>query len=93
MTANENSRPPPRERFEQLVDLSPSAKYVYTILKNNGTLTQDEIIRQTLLPRRTVQYALDTLKDEDLVEKEIDANDARCRKYSPVPITRPSEND
>lgn len=83
----------PRERYDALLDLSPSAKYVYTVLQNNGTLTKDELAQQTLLPARTISYALERLSEAGLVEREVDATDARCRKYSSIAIARPDEAD
>lgn len=81
----------PEERYQQLVELSPSAKYVFKILQHGGKLTQDELAERTLLPKRTIQYALDRLKEKGLIEPEIDVSDARCRKYSPNEIRRSDE--
>ena len=83
------SKPTPQERYEQLVKLSPSAKYVFSTLEHHGTSTQSELVEQTLLPKRTVQYALDRLGQKGLLEKTVDASDARYRKYSSEPIAQP----
>lgn len=88
-----DSSPRERTRIGALRDCSPSAKYVYTVLRNNGTLTRDELVARTLLPERTVQYALDTLTEEGLVRKTVDASDARRRKYSAVPVDWPDVDD
>lgn len=93
MPTNGGQGATPRERYDALLDLSPSAKYVYTVLQNNGTLTKDELAERTLLPARTISYALERLSEAGLVEREIDATDARCRKYSPTTIDRPDEAD
>lgn len=92
MNSRESSDPTPKERYGQLVELAPSAKYVYKALQRNGTLTQGELAEWTLLPKRTVQYGLDRLKEEGLVEPEVDANDARCRKYSAKEIERAGDD-
>lgn len=75
---------------EQLVELSPSAKYVFKVLEYNGTLTQSELAERTLLPKRTIRYALDKLEAAGLVEEAIDSRDARCRMYSPNVSVRAS---
>lgn len=77
---------------EQLVELSPSAKYVFKVLEYNGTLTQSELAERTLLPKRTIRYALDKLEAAGLVEKAIDSRDARCRMYSPNVSVRVSNS-
>lgn len=82
----------PQERYEQLVELSPSAKYVFSTLEHHGTSTQSDLVKQTLLPKRTVQYALDRLDQKELLEKTVDASDARCRRYSPRLVDRPGHD-
>ena len=73
----------PEERLDRLSDLAPSAKFVFKVLHRNGTLSQDEICAETLLPKRTVRHALDTLESADLVVEEQGVRDARTRRYSP----------
>ena len=73
----------PEERFDRLSGLAPSAKFVFKVLHQNGTLSQDEICEETLLPKRTVRHALDTLEEADLVVEEQGVRDARTRRYSP----------
>lgn len=72
------------ERRERLETLSPSAKFVYVVLQSEGTLDQDEIVQRTLLPKRTVRYALDKLERADLVSEEPGVTDARRRRYRPT---------
>lgn len=91
MTSTERSERASEERYERLVDLSPSAKYAYDVLQREGTLTQDELAERTLLPKRTVQYALDSLREKGLVEQTVDASDARRRKYTSKEVTRPDD--
>lgn len=53
-----------------LVDLPPSAKFVYAILRVNGECTQQELAEETLLPIRTVRDALTRLDDADNIPLE-----------------------
>lgn len=55
------------ERRECLRKLSLSAKLVYSILRTDACLDQDEIVRRTLLPKQTVRYVLEKLECADLV--------------------------
>lgn len=82
------SRQVPAERFERLNDLSPSAKFVYSVLREGDSLTQDEIAERTLLPIRTVRYALSKLEEADLVEKQPSTQDARTNHYFAQPVER-----
>ena len=65
-----------------LQDLPPSAKLVYKTLEYEGPLTQGQLADQSLLPPRTVRYALSTLEDEGVVTEELYIQDARKRLYS-----------
>ncbi len=60
---------------------SPSMKLVLNILENHGPLTQKEIAKETRLPSRTVRYALNRLKDEDVLEEREYFQDARQCLY------------
>lgn len=80
------SRRVSEERFERLNDLSPSAKFVYSVLRDGDSLTQDEIAERTLLPIRTVRYALSKLEQADLVEKQPSTQDARSNHYFANPV-------
>jgi DNA-binding MarR family transcriptional regulator len=67
---------------EVLSQLPPSAKLVAKTLGYNGSLTQAQLANKTLLPERTVRYALRKLETHDLVESQICLTDARkCRYY------------
>lgn len=87
-----SSRQASEERFERLNDLSPSAKFVYRVLRDGGSLTQDEITDRTLLPKRTVRYALSKLDQADLVEKRPSTQDARTNHYFAKPVERGSDD-
>lgn len=67
---------------EALRELPPSAKLVAKVLEYRGTLTQSELAEETLLPPRTVRYALTRLDEEDVVESRFSFTDARKRIYS-----------
>jgi len=91
MSSDSSTDSPQRERYERLCELSPSAKYVYSTLEEHGALTQTQLETETLLPLRTVQYALGTLQSADLIEERVDADDARRRSYTAKRIERPCE--
>ena len=63
-------------------DLPPSAKLVYKVLEYNETLAQGDIAERSLLPPRTVRYALSRLEEEGVVESRFSFTDARKRLYS-----------
>ncbi len=71
------------EAFGDLAqDLPPSAKLVLKVLEYQGRLTQKEIIEETLLPSRTVRYAISLLISEGLINKHVSLRDSRQGIYS-----------
>ena len=64
-----------------LQEMPPSSKLVYKVLEHDGQLTQRQLADHSLLPTRTVRYALDRLRDEDIVEERLYLQDARKRLY------------
>ena len=60
---------------------SPSMKLILNILGNHGPLTQKEITKVARLPTRTVRYALNRLKQEDILEEREYFQDARQCLY------------
>lgn len=76
------SATPEEHRNELLQELPPSAKLVAKVLEYNDSLTQSELAEETLLPPRTVRYALTRLDDAGLVESRFSFTDARKRIYS-----------
>jgi len=64
-----------------LLDLSPSAKLVANTLQYEGECTQSSLAESTLLPPRTVRYALDRLEEAEIVSSRISFADARKRIY------------
>ncbi len=67
---------------EELRELPPSAKLVAKVLEYNGTMTQGRIAEETLLPTRTVRYALNRLEEIDAVQSRFSFSDARKRLYT-----------
>ncbi|MHA2390712.1 MAG: MarR family transcriptional regulator [Promethearchaeota archaeon] len=66
---------------EKLLSLPPSSKFVLYLLKRVGPLTQKDIIKKTLLPKRTVVYSLKKLHEDNFVKKLTDCKDKRIRLY------------
>jgi DNA-binding MarR family transcriptional regulator len=67
---------------EQLRELPPSAKLVAKILESDAPLSQGDLADQSLLPDRTVRYALSRLGEVDLVDSRYSFHDARKQVYS-----------
>ena len=70
------------DSWDAVRDLPPSAKLVAKVLDYNDTLTQSELAEETLLPPRTVRYALNRLEDAGVVDSRFSFSDARKRIYS-----------
>ncbi|PSP76975.1 ArsR family transcriptional regulator [Halobacteriales archaeon QS_1_68_20] len=68
--------------WDAVADLPPSAKLVAKVLEYNDTLSQSELAEKTLLPSRTVRYALTRLEEEGVVESRFSFSDARKRLYT-----------
>lgn len=77
---------------DRVADLPPSAKLVYTVLVHNGSMTQKQIVDESMLSPRTVRYALERLQEIDIVDEDIYFADARQNLYSlaPEPATADS---
>ncbi len=52
------------------------------MLESESLLTQKEIVTKTYLPARTVRYALNRLKEENLLLERFSFRDARQSLYS-----------
>jgi DNA-binding MarR family transcriptional regulator len=70
------------EGWDAVKELPPSAKLVAKTLEYNDALTQSQIAEETLLPPRTVRYALNRLEDVDVVDSRFSFADARKRIYT-----------
>lgn len=66
---------------ESLEELPPSAKLVYKVLEYKGSLTQKQIVEESMLSARTVRYALERLEDIGIVNEEVYFADARQNLY------------
>ena len=54
---------------------------MYKVLEHGGQLTQKDLIRETSLPSRTVRYALNRLKEEEILVERYYFSDARQSLY------------
>jgi DNA-binding MarR family transcriptional regulator len=66
---------------ERLRELPPSAKLVAKVLEIESPLSQGDLAEESLLPDRTVRYALNRLSEENLVESRYSFEDARKQVY------------
>jgi DNA-binding GntR family transcriptional regulator len=71
----------PDDFRERLRELPPSAKLVAKVLETDAPLSQGRLAEESLLPDRTVRYALNRLEDEDLVNSRYSFQDARKQVY------------
>ncbi|SDJ90864.1 hypothetical protein SAMN05216226_111126 [Halovenus aranensis] len=70
------------EYRDRLRELPPSAKLVARVLEAEGALARGELAEESLLPERTVRYALNRLEEHDLVERQYSLTDARKQMYA-----------
>lgn len=68
--------------WEAVADLPPSAKLVAKVLEYNDRLTQSQLAEKTMLPPRTVRYALTRLEEAGVVDARFSFTDARKRVYA-----------
>lgn len=66
---------------EELRELPPSAKLVAKVLEADAPLSQGQLAEASLLPDRTVRYALNRLEECDLVDSRYSFSDARKQVY------------
>jgi len=66
---------------ERLRDLPPSAKLVAKVLDGESPLSQGQLAEESLLPDRTVRYALNRLEESELVDSRYSFRDARKQVY------------
>ncbi|KAB1196923.1 MULTISPECIES: helix-turn-helix domain-containing protein [Haloferax] len=74
--------PSSEDRWAAVRDMPPSAKLVAKVLDYEDTLTQSQIAEESLLPPRTVRYALSRLEEEGAVDSRFSFSDARKRLYT-----------
>lgn len=58
-------------------DLPPSARYVYYVLEQEGSMTRQELLEELGLPERTLDRALETLHSGDYISKTRENTDSR----------------
>lgn len=66
---------------DRLRELPPSAKLVAKVLESDSPLSQGQLAEESLLPDRTVRYALNRLEDQGLVDSRYSFKDARKQVY------------
>ncbi|AOW80627.1 ArsR family transcriptional regulator [Halodesulfurarchaeum formicicum] len=66
---------------ERLRELPPSAKLVAKVLETEEPLSQGQLAEESLLPDRTVRYALNRLSEAELVDSRYSFRDARKQVY------------
>lgn len=69
------------EYRDRLRELPPSAKLVAKVLESDAPLSQGQLAEESLLPDRTVRYALNRLEDAGLVGSRYSFQDARKQVY------------
>jgi len=81
-TREDGASPLEAEEFrERLRELPPSAKLVAKVLETDAPLSQGGLVEASLLPDRTVRYALNRLEDAGLVDSRHSFRDARKQVY------------
>jgi DNA-binding MarR family transcriptional regulator len=81
MSTSEVRHDTEEDPWEAVRDLPPSAKLVAKELEYGGSSTQQALAEETLLPPRTVRYALTRLEEVGAVESRFSFTDARKRVY------------
>jgi transcription initiation factor IIE alpha subunit len=70
-----------QSELKDIDDLPPSAKLVFKVLEYKGSLTQKEIVEESMLSARTVRYALERLEELEVVTEDVYFADARQSLY------------
>jgi len=68
-------------RHRKAVKGPPAAKFLYFLLETYRNLDQTQLAQMSRLPRRTVQSALESLRQQGLVHESISLADSRRREY------------
>lgn len=69
------------ETVEIIRNTPTSAKLLLRVLKDRKIATFDDLMGETMLSRRTLLYAIKTLKELDLIETQVCMTDTRRRFY------------
>jgi phosphosulfolactate synthase len=62
----------------------PASKFIYYIIKTKNPIDQGELISLSHLPRRTIQNAIEELKNQGLIVERNSIEDARKKMYTPI---------
>ena len=66
---------------EELFNMPPSSKLLLKILEYEGSMTQKELVKKTMLPDRTVRLAMSHLLEKGYVKKKVSIMDSRQKIY------------
>lgn len=69
------------EATEIVKPIPPSAKLILKLLSEKKIMRFEELKESTAFSKRTLLYAIKTLREMDLVETQICMNDTRRRFY------------
>ena len=70
------------EYIDRLRELPPSAKLIAKVLEIEGQATHTQLVEASLLPDRTVRYALERLQNAGIVDATFSPMNARKRRYT-----------
>ncbi len=73
-------------RKARLKKLPPSTKLVYKVLEDKEARTLKEISNESLLPHQTTRFAVQRLRDNNLIEERVCLSDARKRILTAKPL-------
>lgn len=62
----------------------PASKFINYIIKTNHPIEQSDLISLTHLPRRTIQSAIEELKEQGLIIEKNSLEDTRRKVYFPI---------
>jgi len=62
----------------------PASKFIYYLIKTRNPIEQGDLIGITHLPRRTVQSAIEDLKNQGFIIERNSLDDSRRKVYHPV---------
>ena len=66
------------------LDGSPASKFIYYLIKTKHPIEQSDLIGITRLPRRTVQSAIEDLRNQGFIIERNSLDDSRRKVYYPV---------
>ncbi len=66
---------------EELLNMPPSSKLLLKILEYEGSMTQKELTTKTMLPDRTVRFAMSHLLEKGYVKRKVSIRDSRQKIY------------